>query len=98
MSPELKSGMKYNGKKVDMFSLGVILWIIVNGNIPFREASMDDPHYKILVNSTPEAYFTKVGGESYSKEFKDLIRLMLSYFSKDRPSIDHLRKHAWVRK
>ena len=63
MSPEMKKGQKYNGKKVDMFSLGVILWVIVNGNMPFRDASLNDPHYKILVNSTPETYFQKVGGE-----------------------------------
>ena len=98
MSPEMQKGQKYNGKKVDMFSLGVILWAIVNGNMPFNDASLSDPHYKILVNSTPETYFQKVGGDKYSEEFKDLIRLMLSYFPKDRPTIENLRKHPWIKK
>ena len=66
--------------------------------MPFRDATLDDPHYKILVNSTPEAYFKKVGGDDYSKEFKDLIRLMLSYFPRDRPSMEHLRNHPWMKK
>ena len=29
MAPEIKEGKNYNGKKIDMFSTGVILWILV---------------------------------------------------------------------
>ena len=80
MAPEIHRGLKYNGQKIDMFSIGVILWILVVGNFPFTEATLKDTYYSTLVNNTPDAYFKKVGGDKCSPEFKDLIRLMLSYF------------------
>ena len=38
MAPEIKLGQVYDGKEVDIFSTGVILFIIVLGIFPFREA------------------------------------------------------------
>lgn len=35
MAPEIKEGKIYDGQKIDMFSVGVILFIIVNGIFPF---------------------------------------------------------------
>ena len=35
MAPEIKLGLKYDGKAADVFSLGVILFIIVVGIFPF---------------------------------------------------------------
>ena len=35
MAPEIREGKVYNGKKVDTFALGVIIFIIVQGNFPF---------------------------------------------------------------
>lgn len=35
MAPEIKEGKIYDGQKVDMFSVGVILFIIVHGIFPF---------------------------------------------------------------
>jgi serine/threonine protein kinase len=38
MAPEIKEQKIYKGKEVDMFSCGVILFIIVQGIFPFKEA------------------------------------------------------------
>ena len=38
MAPEIKEGKVYDGKQIDMFSTGVILFIIVQGIFPFKEA------------------------------------------------------------
>ena len=35
MAPEIKESKQYDGKKTDMFSIGVILFIIVQGIFPF---------------------------------------------------------------
>lgn len=47
MAPEIKECKQYNGKQVDMFSIGVILFIIVKGNFPFREARKTDYFYQL---------------------------------------------------
>ena len=35
MAPEIKEGKTYDGRSIDIFSTGVILWIIVQGIFPF---------------------------------------------------------------
>jgi len=48
MAPEIKEGKVYNGKSIDMFSTGVILFIIVQGIFPFKEAKKDEYFYNLL--------------------------------------------------
>ena len=38
MAPEVRAGEVYDGRKADVFSSGVILFIIVHGIFPFKEA------------------------------------------------------------
>ena len=48
MAPEIKEGKTYDGRQIDIFSVGVILFIIVLGIFPFQEAKPDDYYYKYL--------------------------------------------------
>lgn len=45
MAPEIKESKQYDGKKTDMFSIGVILFVMVQGIFPFKEAKKDDTFY-----------------------------------------------------
>lgn len=38
MAPEIKEGKTYNGTQVDIFSFGVILFVVTHGIFPFKEA------------------------------------------------------------
>lgn len=49
MAPEIKEYKQYKGKQVDMFSIGVILFIIVKGCFPFREARTTDYFYQLQI-------------------------------------------------
>jgi len=50
-SPELALNYEYNGVKADLYALGIILFIMVFGCRPFREAKMDDPlFHQLLIN------------------------------------------------
>lgn len=35
--------------------------------------------------------------KDYSDDFKDLVLSMMSYHSYDRPSIDSIREHPWLK-
>lgn len=73
MAPEIKQGKVYNGKHTDIFSVGVILFAIVLGIFPFREATMQDPFYKLLVEGSYAKYWKKIGGEHLSGDLKSLF-------------------------
>lgn len=60
MAPEIREGKVYNGKQVDMFSVGVILWIVINGNFPFVQAKRSDPYYSLLIDGQLENYWYAV--------------------------------------
>lgn len=53
MAPEIKMGRIYDGRKIDIFSLGVIMYILVNGSFPFHESKLDDSYYKLLLSADP---------------------------------------------
>ena len=45
MAPEIMKQKAYDAKKTDVFSLGVILFIVVMGVFPFEEATDKDYFY-----------------------------------------------------
>jgi serine/threonine protein kinase len=98
MAPEIKEGKQYDGRQIDIFSTGVILFIIVQGIFPFKEAKKDEYFYNLILNGKLETYWKKVGGQSLSPDFKDLILKMFSYDGNKRPTIAELKAHPWVNK
>merc|ERR1719213_422214 len=57
MAPEIKEQKTYDGMQIDIFSTGVILFIIVQGTFPFQEAKKDEYYYKLLLNGEHEKYW-----------------------------------------
>jgi serine/threonine protein kinase len=96
MAPEIKEGKTYKGKNVDMFSIGVILFIIVQGIFPFKEARKEEYFYNLILQGKIDTYFTKVNGTGLSDDFKDLILRLFSYEGDSRPSIEEIRAHPWM--
>jgi len=96
MAPEIKEGKTYDGMKIDMFSTGVILFIIVQGIFPFKEAKKDEFFYNLLLKGDFDTYWKKTGGQNLSNEFKDLILSLFSYDSSNRPDVASIRAHPWM--
>ncbi len=57
MAPEIKEGKQYKGDKVDIFSAGVVLFILTMGIFPFKEAKADEHFYHLIVKKDYASYW-----------------------------------------
>ena len=60
MAPEVLRKESYEGEKVDMFSLGVIIFTLVTASAPFVEARANDIRYKYLHHGRPDLFWNIV--------------------------------------
>ena len=99
MAPEILERLNYDGRKIDMFAIGVILFIIVVGNFPFQAAKTTDEYYKLLVTGSSEKrrYWKAVRGSHLSDDFKKLLISMLNNDPAKRPSLRTLENHEWMK-
>ena len=80
------------GVQADIFSLGVILFILAFGSPPFNEATMKEQNYRILQRS-PEKFWinhpnvknSRRGGDLLNKDLSDLITSLMMSSPSDRP-------------
>ncbi len=47
MAPEITLKKEYDGRAVDMWALGVLLYVMLTGQFPFKGISESDLYYKI---------------------------------------------------
>lgn len=101
IAPEIFSDNEYNGKIADIFSLGVILFVMTSERAPFIRADPKYAHFKWLVENKSKKFWKlhtidrEKKAEFYSKELKDLIRAMLDPNPLFRLSISEIKSHPW---
>ena len=100
-APELVEQRPYNAREVDLYALGILLFILIDGLPPFSSADIEhDQVYKILATGRSETFWKFVSqGKSpgyFSDDFKDLVTTMLEYNPSMRLSIADILAHPWV--
>eukprot|EP00253_Pinus_taeda_P035211 PITA_35211 len=92
VAPEVLGGKDY-GEKVDVWSAGVILYIMLSGVAPFPGETAQDIFEAVLYG---RLRFPTDRWLSISQSAKDLIRRMLSRDITKRVSADQVLDHPWV--
>ncbi|KAF0977926.1 hypothetical protein FDP41_003248 [Naegleria fowleri] len=94
LPPEACYKGKIQGKLADIWALGVTLYCMVFGTLPFKsdEAGASKLLYLYYVIQHEEPHIP----ETASKELKDIITRMLDKNPKTRITMDELQEHPWV--
>jgi len=95
-APEILARQKYTAN-VDIFSLGVILFICIAGFPPFQEAKSNDWWFdKIMKKKFSLFWKAHERTHKFSDDEKDLLLRMLAHKPSDRITWEEIRKHPWV--
>eukprot|EP01102_Stenamoeba_stenopodia_P012102 TRINITY_DN377_c0_g3_i2.p1 TRINITY_DN377_c0_g3~~TRINITY_DN377_c0_g3_i2.p1 ORF type:complete len:375 (+),score=39.16 TRINITY_DN377_c0_g3_i2:189-1313(+) len=87
-APEICSGKGYKGPEVDVWSMGVTLYSLVSGFMPFHA-----PEDALLLQKIKSGVFTM--HKDFSPGIKDLLRGMLAVDQKKRLTLPEVMKHPW---
>ncbi|KAI9474609.1 kinase-like domain-containing protein [Coemansia mojavensis] len=90
-SPEIINGIKYTGPEVDIWSIGVVLYCMLCGTLPFdgksdKEISAKIARGKFIIPAT------------MSIEAQDLLKQMLTVNPAQRIAMDGIINHPWTNK
>ncbi|XP_059825029.1 serine/threonine-protein kinase SIK1 isoform X2 [Hypanus sabinus] len=88
-APEVFEGRDYEGPHLDVWSLGVVLYVLVCGSLPF-----DGPTLPILRQRVIEGHFRVPF--FLSEDCEDLIRRMLTVDPLKRITIPEIKLHCWL--
>jgi len=88
-APELFQGKKYDGPEVDVWSLGVILYTLVSGSLPFDGQNLKELRERVLRGKYRIPFYMSTDCENLLKKF-----LVLN--PQKRASLETIMRDKWM--
>ncbi|KAL0810508.1 hypothetical protein ABMA28_010629 [Loxostege sticticalis] len=88
-APELFQGKKYDGPEVDVWSLGVILYTLVSGSLPFDGSTLRELRERVLRGKYRIPFYMSTDCENLLKKF-----LVLN--PAKRASLESIMRDKWM--
>ncbi|XP_034672040.1 serine/threonine-protein kinase par-1 [Drosophila subobscura] len=88
-APEVFEGKQYTGPEIDIWSLGVVLYVLVCGALPFDGSTLQSLRDRVLSGRFRIPFFM-------SSECEHLIRRMLVLEPTRRYTIEQIKHHRWM--
>ncbi|XP_070329698.1 serine/threonine-protein kinase SIK2 isoform X2 [Odocoileus virginianus] len=88
-APEVFEGQQYEGPQLDIWSMGVVLYVLVCGALPFDGPTLPILRQRVLEGRFRIPYFM-------SEDCEHLIRRMLVLDPAKRLTIAQIKEHKWM--
>ncbi|XP_052253636.1 serine/threonine-protein kinase SIK3-like isoform X3 [Dreissena polymorpha] len=88
-APELFEGREYDAPKVDIWSLGVVLYVLICGGFPFDGSSVECLRNRIFSGKFRVPFYM-------SADCEDLIKQMLTVDCRKRICMEGIISHPWM--
>ncbi|XP_036406180.1 MAP/microtubule affinity-regulating kinase 3-like isoform X6 [Megalops cyprinoides] len=88
-APELFQGKKYNGPEVDVWSLGVILYTLVSGSLPFDGQNLKELRERVLRGKYRIPFYM-------STDCENLLKRFLVLNPTKRGTLEQIMKDRWI--
>ncbi|KAI4876425.1 hypothetical protein NFI96_009647 [Prochilodus magdalenae] len=88
-APELFQGKKYDGPEVDVWSLGVILYTLVSGSLPFDGQNLKELRERVLRGKYRIPFYM-------STDCENLLKRLLVLNPIKRGSLEQIMKDRWM--
>uniref|UniRef100_A0A671L961 non-specific serine/threonine protein kinase n=1 Tax=Sinocyclocheilus anshuiensis TaxID=1608454 RepID=A0A671L961_9TELE len=88
-APELFQGKKYDGPEVDVWSLGVILYTLVSGSLPFDGQNLKELRERVLRGKYRIPFYM-------STDCENLLKRFLVLNPTKRGTLEQIMKERWI--
>ncbi|XP_051942091.1 MAP/microtubule affinity-regulating kinase 3a isoform X2 [Hippocampus zosterae] len=88
-APELFQGKKYDGPEVDVWSLGVILYTLVSGSLPFDGQNLKELRERVLRGKYRIPFYM-------STDCENLLKRFLVLNAAKRGTLEQIMKDRWI--
>ncbi|XP_065511289.1 MAP/microtubule affinity-regulating kinase 4 isoform X2 [Caloenas nicobarica] len=88
-APELFQGKKYDGPEVDIWSLGVILYTLVSGSLPFDGHNLKELRERVLRGKYRVPFYM-------STDCENILRRFLVLNPAKRCTLEQIMKDKWI--
>ena len=89
--PEILNDEEYNPELADVWSLGIVLYVMICGYLPFSDEN-DEKNKDLIIEGKVEY------PKEISNKLKDLLKHMIEVNTSKRYSFQKIMKHPWVKK
>ena len=106
-APEILKAKKYYGDKIDIFSIGALLFTLLTKKQAFESATVDNISFKIekmlyrLIKTKQYKKYWELLEKYFSiknlpEQFKNLFLKLVAYNPDERLSIEEIKNHEWM--